>query len=147
MRNKVEFIPGGIHVDDRGQIIFCNGFDMKTVRRFYMVSNHEPKFIRAWHGHKKETKFVFVARGTALVSAVKIDNWEKPDKDAVVHQHVLSEKRPGILVMPAGHANGVMTLAAKTQVIFFSDRTLEESKGDDYRYDSHYWNPWKTVSH
>ncbi len=143
MYDKVIFVKGRISVDNRGELVFCNDFDMKSVQRFYLVSNHESKFIRAWHAHKKETKFVMVISGVALIGAVKIDNWDSPDKNAEVHRYILSDKNPGILVIPHGYANGFMTLAPDTQVMFFSDRTVEETKADDYRYGAYYWNPWE----
>jgi len=142
MSGSVTFIEGKIAVDDRGQLLFCNDFDMKPVRRFYMVSNHEPKFIRAWHAHKNEAKYVAVLSGAALVAAVKIDNWETPDKSAQVHRFTLSDRKPGVLFIPQGHANGFMTLKPDTLLMFFSTSTLEESKGDDCRYDAYYWDPW-----
>lgn len=145
MHDKPVKIEGAIVVDDRGHLLFANDFDMAPVRRFYLVSNHEAKFIRAWHAHKNETKFVLVVSGAALVAAVKIDNWDSPDKGAEVHRYVLSEKKPGLFVIPAGYANGFMTLAPGTQVMFFSNRTLAESAGDDIRYDAYYWNPWEIV--
>lgn len=145
MGNSVELIQGGIAIDDRGQIQFCNNFDFKEIKRFYAVSNHQPQFIRAWHGHKKETKYVLVISGAAIVAAVKIDNWEKPDKNAEVHRFTLSEKKPCILKIPAGHANGFKTLTADTKIMFFSTSTLEESMGDDFRYDAYYWDAWNIV--
>ena len=142
MEEKVEFVEGGIAIDDRGQIQFCNGFDLKSIRRFYIVSNHQPQFIRAWHAHKKESKYVLVITGAALVAAVKIDNWEKPDKKAPVQRFVLSQKKMGVLKIPAGFANGFKTLTGDTKVMFFSTATLEESLKDDYRFEANYWNPW-----
>ena len=145
MYDKVSFIDGMISVDDRGELCFCNDFDMSSVRRFYVVSNHESRFIRAWHAHKEEMKFVFVASGTAMVAAVKIDDWDSPDRKAKVSKYILSDKKPGILVIPPGYANGAMTLEPDTRIVFFSTSTLEQSKGDDYRYDAYYWNPWEVV--
>lgn len=142
MSDQVRFIEGRVAVDDRGQLLFCNDFDMKGVRRFYAVSNHEPKFIRAWHAHKKEAKYVLVLSGAALVAAVKIDDWSTPSRSAEVHRFALSDRKPGVLFIPAGYANGFMTLQPETQLVFFSTSTLEESKGDDYRYDATYWDPW-----
>ena len=55
-------VKADIAVDDRGQIQFCNDFDMRDVKRFYIVSNHQPQFVRAWHGHKKEGKYAFDRR-------------------------------------------------------------------------------------
>lgn len=143
MSGKLEYIEGGIAIDERGQIQFCNNFNMKDIRRFYIISNHQTPFIRAWHGHKKETKYAFVAVGAALIAAVKIDNWEHPDKSSVVHRHILSENKPGILKIPAGFAHGFKTLTPDTKVMFFSTLTLEDSLNDDYRYEFDYWNPWE----
>lgn len=145
LNNKVTFLKGDLAIDDRGQLLFCNGFNMKKIRRFYVVSNHEAGFIRAWHAHKKETKFALVVSGAALIAAVKIDDWDSPTKDAQINRYVLSDKKSGILVIPQGYANGFMTLTPDTKVMFFSDRSVEQSKGDDYRYDAYYWNPWKIV--
>jgi dTDP-4-dehydrorhamnose 3,5-epimerase-like enzyme len=115
------------------------------VKRFYMVSNHAAGFVRAWHGHKKEAKYVLVVAGAALVGAVAIDDWQKPAKDAEVQRFVLSEKKPALLYIPAGYANGFMSLTRDARLIFFSTSSLEESQGDDFRYESRYWDIWSVV--
>lgn len=140
--SEPRLIKGGLAVDDRGQVSFVNDFDFDGVQRFYAVENHARGFIRAWHAHKKEAKYVMVVRGAALVGAVQIDDWDNPSRDAQVHRHVLSAGAPSVLFIPAGYANGFMSLAEDTKILFFSTRTLEESLGDDIRYDARYWNPW-----
>ena len=145
MTRNVEFIEGGISIDDRGELIFCNNFDMNNVRRFYQVSNHANQFVRAWHAHKNESKYVFVSTGTVLVAAVHIDNWEKPSKDLKLQKYILSEKKPGILFIPKGYAHGYKTLTDNSKVIFFSTSSLDKSSKDDYRYDAYYWNPWDII--
>jgi dTDP-4-dehydrorhamnose 3,5-epimerase len=139
---ELKLINGGLAVDDRGQVSFVNDFDFKDVKRFYMVSNHSAGFVRAWHAHKKEAKYVLVVKGAAVVGAVEIDDWDKPSKDAEVKRFVLSEKKPTVLYIPAGHANGFMSLTKDAQLMFFSTSTLEESLGDDIRYDARYWDIW-----
>ena len=64
---------GGIAVDDRGSVRFVNDFNFENVKRFYQVENHRQGFIRAWHGHKKEGKYVYVATGTALIGVVNME--------------------------------------------------------------------------
>ena len=143
MQEEVKLLEGGLAVDDRGQIQFCNAFDMKSIRRFYVVSNHEAQFIRAWHAHQKESKFVFVVSGAAIVAAVEVDNWQSPGKNSKVQRFVLSEKKPAILKIPAGYANGFKTLLPDTKILFLSTATLEESANDDFRYPAMHWNPWE----
>ena len=142
MKDEIHLMEGGLAVDDRGQLQFCNGLDMALVRRFYFVSNHQPQFVRAWHAHKHEGKFVMVVTGAAVVAAVKVDDWQKPDKAAKVHRYVLSEKKPAVLRIPPGYANGFMTLLPDTKLMFLSTSTLEESAQDDTRFAADYWNPW-----
>ena len=136
------FIAGNVAVDDRGALHFCNDFDMAGTKRFYVVSNHEPRFVRAWHGHKLETKYVFVASGAAVVAAVKVVDWDKPDRSAAIQRFVLAEEKPGVLKIPGGHAHGFMTLRPDTRIFFFSTATLEESLDDDYRFPFDFWDPW-----
>ena len=135
-------VDGGLAVDDRGSVAFVNGFDFADVKRFYVVSNHRTGFIRAWHGHRREAKYVIAVQGTAIVGAVRIDNWEAPSRDAHVHRFTLSSRKPSVLYIPQGFANGFMTVTEYTKVIFFSTCTLEESLEDDVRYDAHYWDVW-----
>ncbi len=140
---KPRIIDGNLSVDDRGQLVFVNDFNFKDIKRFYMVENHRDRFIRAWHAHKKEAKYVLVIRGSALVGMVMIDDWEKPSKKASVSRFILSAKTPQLLYIPPGFANGFMSLTADTQLIFYSTNTLDESQNDDFRYPSHYWDIWK----
>jgi len=136
-------LEGGLSVDDRGEVGFVNEFDMNSVRRFYSVCNHRTGLVRAWHGHKKEKKFITVVNGAAIVAAVLIDNWQNPSKDLYIHRYVLSAKKPSVLFIPNGYANGSMTLKEDTKLIVFSSSTLEESEGDDIRFEADYWNPWE----
>ncbi|MDP6085962.1 MAG: dTDP-4-dehydrorhamnose 3,5-epimerase family protein [Nitrospinota bacterium] len=140
--DSVRVIEGGLHVDDRGALSSVNGFDFEGVKRFYMIRNHRPGFVRAWHAHRREAKYVFVAQGAALVGAVKIDNWDRPSKDLSVERVILSAERPAVLYIPAGFANGTMSLTEDANLIFFSTSALEESRDDDVRYDSRYWDIW-----
>ena len=131
----VELINGGVAVDDRGQLSFVNDFDFTDVKRFYMVENHEQGFIRAWHGHKKEGKYVYVPSGAILIGTVNLETEE-------VERFVLSSSKPQVLYIPPGYANGFMNLQNDTKVIFFSTSTLKDSMGDDIRFEWDKWNIW-----
>ncbi len=140
-----KLFEGGLGVDDRGEVGFVNDFNFDKVKRFYTVCNHRSGFIRAWHGHKKEAKFVTVTHGAALIAAVEIDDWNNPSKESKVFRFTLSAHKPSVLYIPAGYANGFMSLTAETKLMFFSTSTLEETKGDDIRFDAYYWNPWQVL--
>lgn len=139
----IRLIEGNLAVDDRGTVSFVNDFNFSGVKRFYMVKNHRAGFIRAWHAHRHEAKYVTVISGSAIIGAVKIDNWDKPAKDSQVNRYILSDKKPSVLYIPAGYANGFMSLTEDAALVFYSTATIEESRGDDIRYEARYWDIWQ----
>jgi dTDP-4-dehydrorhamnose 3,5-epimerase len=137
---EIKLYNGGIAVDDRGSVRFVNDFNFTHVKRFYQVENHRRGFIRAWHAHEKEGKYVYVATGSALVGAVPL-----VDNNLIVNEgkkFVLSAKKPTVLFIPSGYGNGFMNLEEGTNILFFSTKTLDESLGDDIRFPFDIWNIW-----
>jgi dTDP-4-dehydrorhamnose 3,5-epimerase len=132
-----KLIEGGLSVDDRGTVSYVNDFNFKDVKRFYMVQNHSKGFIRAFHGHRREAKYVHVVSGTILLGIVSLDN----AADASVY--ILSASQPKILFIPPGYYNGFKTLTEDAKIIFYSTATLEESKEDDIRRPWDTWNIWE----
>ena len=134
-----KLLEGQCSADDRGDLTFCNALDFRGIRRFYMVENHSTHVIRAWHGHMKESKVLFIVSGAAIVAAVKLDDAKNPGKDHPIHRFVLSAKKPALLCIPAGFANGFRFLEKGTKLMIFSSASLEESKNDDFRFPHDYW--------
>jgi dTDP-4-dehydrorhamnose 3,5-epimerase-like enzyme len=139
---SAKLLKGAVAVDDRGEVGFINEFDFTGVKRFYTVCNHQANFIRAWHGHRHEAKYATVVAGSMLVACVRIDNWDNPSPDLPIQRFVLSDKTPAVLHIPAGFANGFMSLTAGAKIIFFSTSTLHDSLNDDIRFPARKWNPW-----
>jgi dTDP-4-dehydrorhamnose 3,5-epimerase len=134
--NGTKLINGGISVDDRGTVRFVNDFNFQNVKRFYHVENHSKGFIRAWHGHKKEGKYVYVASGSALIGVVNMETNE-------ISKYILSDKSPKVLFIPPGNFNGFKSLEENTKLLFFSTTTLSESLDDDIREEHNKWNIWE----
>ena len=139
---KPLLLEGGLAVDDRGSVAFVNAFDFEGVKRFYVVANHRQGFVRAWHAHRREAKYVTVITGAAVVAAVRIDDWENPSREAPVQRFVLSAEKPSVLFIPPGYANGFMSLTQDARLVFFSTSSVEESRGDDIRFDARHWDVW-----
>jgi dTDP-4-dehydrorhamnose 3,5-epimerase-like enzyme len=135
-------LVGDVAVDDRGEVGFVNDFDFAGVKRFYMVCNHTRGFVRAWHGHRHEGKYVLVVSGAALVGAVAIDDWTNPSKTARVWRYTLSARKPAVLYIPPGFANGFMSLTDDAKLLFFSTAGLAQSTSDDVRFPARYWDIW-----
>jgi len=131
-------MDGGAASDARGRVCFVNPFTFAGVKRFYMIENN-PGVIRAFHGHMKEAKYVFVSAGRARIVIAPIDGTPNPDSKAKPLVFNLSAEKPQVLFIPGGYANGSMSLELGTRIQYFSTATVEESKADDYRYESNYW--------
>lgn len=139
--------PGAISCDDRGYVRFVNDFNPQAcgVKRFYQVSNHDKGFIRAWHGHLHEAKYVYVVNGSIKIGTVRING---KDDDWSLNRptfQCLTSASPKVLFVPAGYANGFQTLEDNTNVMFFSTSTLADSLADDIRYPWNHWNQWADV--
>lgn len=138
-QKKTTIYSGNIHSDARGQVRFVNDFNFKGVKRFYQIENSPNNPIRAFHGHKKEAKYVYVASGSILLCSVYVDNFENPSKKASIERHILTDKNPQIVYIPPHFVNGIKTLEEDTRVIFYSTSSLEDSIADDYRIPYDYW--------
>ena len=66
MSKKVKIINADIAIDGRGELLFCNDFNMSTIKRFYQIKNFKNPFVRAWHGHKFEDKYIISREGDRL---------------------------------------------------------------------------------
>jgi dTDP-4-dehydrorhamnose 3,5-epimerase len=140
--SEPRLIQGGVGSDDRGRVYFANDFDVGPCRRLYLVENFAQGTVRAWHAHRRERKWVTAVSGAALACCVEIDDWDSPSPDAQVHRFSLDASNPAILEIPAGYANGAMSLAAHTKLLYLSDAPLDESLEDDVRYPARHWDPW-----
>lgn len=135
----MQLIKGNIHQDHRGIIKFVNDFHFENVKRFYTITHPNTSTIRAWQGHKLETKYFYVTKGSFLINWIKIDNWQQPSKDLNIKKHTLSDTQSEILIIPPGHVNGFRALEPESTLMVYSDMSVEESKEDDYRFDLAYF--------
>lgn len=139
LENKNDLIAGGLFTDDRGTLAFVNDFTFPGVKRFYTLTHPDTKVVRAWQGHKLETKHFFVAKGAFLMAWVKPDNWENPSSDLPVNKQLLRASEPAVLTVKAGHANGFRALEEDSVMMVFSDLDLEQSATDTFRFAAGQW--------
>jgi dTDP-4-dehydrorhamnose 3,5-epimerase len=59
-----------------------------------------------------------------------------------VTKKVISARKPSVLYIPAGYCNGFMSLTSDAKLMFFSTSSVEQSLGDDIRFESRYWDIW-----
>ncbi len=132
-------LTGGIHSDERGRLAFVNDFGLPGVKRFYTITHPDTQVLRAWQGHKRETKHFFVAKGSFLLGWLKPDNWEKPSADLFVNRRVLKAESPAVLTVEPNHVNGFRALSPDSVLIVFSDFSVQESSDDSWRFPAQTW--------
>ncbi|MFT4733101.1 MAG: dTDP-4-dehydrorhamnose 3,5-epimerase-like enzyme [Sediminicola sp.] len=122
-------IRGNSHVDQRGSLSFFNDFDMSQIRRFYSIQP-DVGLIRAWQGHKLESKWFHVIKGSFRVKLRALETKE------LVGEFKLNAQCPEVLCIPKGVYNGFEALEESSVLMVFSDASLEQSVKDDYRTDT-----------
>lgn len=142
-KSRIQFIAGGISTDERGSISHVNTLDMSEIERFYIIHQHSCDIYRAWHAHQAEQKWFYCAKGAFTAAFVKIDDWDNPSPDLKAEVYTLSEGRSGVLYVPAGYANGFRAIVEDSELLVFSDKTLDVALGDSWRYDPSMWMDWE----
>lgn len=136
---KPKIIQGGNFSDHRGTLSYVNDFSFKDIERFYIISNSDTHPVRAWQGHKIDTKKFYCLSGSFRIHYVKIDNWDNPSKDLAIQTVILTVSESKILHIPAGYANAIESLEPDSKLISFSTLPLSNVSEDDVRYDANYW--------
>lgn len=145
MFNEIRVIKGGTHQDGRGTIGFVNDFDLTPCVRFYRIFHPNTSIIRAWQGHKKESKWFHCTQGSFILKVIKIDDWDNPYKELEIQKFELKATESLILYIPPGHVTGFQALKEQSMLMVFSDLSAEESQLDDYRFEKNYWFNWDLI--
>ena len=119
-----------------------NDFDLTHIKRFYITTNASIDVIRAWQGHKIESRWFYCVQGSFDVRLIKIDNWENPSKIQRLEKFKISANITEVLHIPKGYINGFKALENNSKILIFSDYNLNEIADDNYRFDKNLWTNW-----
>src|SRR5690606_755719 len=138
--SQVLAIEGSDFSDERGKMKFFNTFDMKEIVRFYEISPASVDIIRGWQGHKKEKQWLYCHTGSFIFQAVPFG-----DDNGIINNNTspstfeLNADIPLILEVGPGMATAFKSNKENSKLMVFSNFTLEESKGDDFRFELDTW--------
>lgn len=127
-----------VSLDDRGEFVqFLEGL---PVKRLYYVYNYGRGVIRGFHLHKHERKYFVAVWGAAKIIALN------PKNPREKFTFISSSRKPTLVVIPPGYANGWMSLEEQTVLVCASTSTLKESIKDDQRFDPYKWGDlWQVL--
>lgn len=146
MIEKPTVIKGDSFSDKRGDLRFVNDFQFEDVKRFYFIKHLDTSVVRAWQGHQFEKKYFYPISGKFILAWVKIDDFDNPSDDLTPEVHLLSADKSEILAVPKGYANGLKALEPDSELMIFSDMSLEESINEKIRYPSDKWLDWDNLT-
>ena len=144
-KNIYKLVNGDRFVDKRGIVSFVNDSHLDDIKRFYIIEHLDTKTIRAWQGHKTESKYFYCIKGSFRIAIIKTDNLVNPDKNTQIDYFDIQSSIPQILSLKRNSINGIRALENNSILLVFSDKSLEESKKDDHRWDTEYFSNWKAV--
>jgi len=109
-------------VDDRGWLVqVYEKLDLPEMKRFYLVSNFDKKTVRAFHKNFNEWKIFYVISGS--VKFIVSNDKEK-------EQHILSDKKPQLLVIGPEIWNGWKMLEENTVILGMASTIMSEHKDE-----------------
>lgn len=129
-----KIIQGGNFSDHRGTISYVNDFRFDDIERFYIISNSDENPLRAWQGHKLDSKNFYCLSGSFKIHFVKIDNWENPSKDLKIETIVVTSLESKIVHIPAGYANAIESLETNSKLMSFSTLPLKNVNDELQKY-------------
>src|SRR5690606_29874661 len=134
-------IPISIHNDERGELRYCNEYDLTSAKRFYSIAFSEEDQVRAWQAHKIETKAIMPLSGITKIVLVEIKNFDKGIAGKTL-EFELDSTAPAVLLVPGGYANGLQSKSKDSSIMVFSNLSLDDAKTDDYRFRSDAFYNW-----
>lgn len=135
----VQLIPLTAHVDDRGYLIEIARIKAAAgshavVHQFgqvYLVGDPTRGTIRAFHKHKLLWDYFFISHGSAKF--ILVDDREDSPSYRHLNIFILSERNPGLLVVPPGVYHGWMSLEDDTQMISTASEVYNPENPDEVR--------------
>ncbi len=136
-KQDIQFIKGGDFTDERGKLTFNNFVNLRA-KRLYILEN-STEVIRAWQGHRIESRWFTSLHGEFIIKIVKVDDWEKPSIHLDQKVYTLTSGTLDILFVPPGHATSIQSLTENGKLLVLSDFSLDEVE-DNIKFKPDYWS-------
>lgn len=127
-----KIIQGNSYKDHRGELSYNNSFDASSIKRIYVIENNL-NFVRRWQGHKIEQRWFSAVKGNFEIELIKVDDWERPNKELETIVFNLSDKFLDVLHIPAGYISSIKSSDEGDKLLVMADYNIGEVN-DDYKF-------------
>ncbi|MBZ4189990.1 WxcM-like domain-containing protein [Niabella beijingensis] len=140
---NIRLIKGGEHIDQRGRLLFSNGFDFSPVKRIFTIEHNDPSFIRGWMGHEIENRWFLAVCGAFQIKVTEVTDWQAPDiSDAECEVFLLNADTLDVLHIPPGNVFCLQAIAPGSKLMVMSDYAVGVTN-DEHRYPVLYGNAFQ----
>jgi hypothetical protein len=136
---RLKLIRGERNDDKRGILKYNNEFNSSHIKRIYVIENINTSFIRAWQGHKIESRWFSAIQGSFEIKLIKIDNWCEPSRNLKVSTFVLNSTTLDVLCVPNGYISSIRSIEMDSKLLAMSDYAFGETN-DECRFPPNYFN-------
>ena len=133
-----QLIKGDRHEDGRGSLRYNNEFNSEVIKRFYIIENADPDFIRAWRGHQIEERWFAAINGSFKIQLIAIDNWELPCKKLGRLTFNLQSSTLDVLHIPSGYITSIQAVEKNSKLLVMANYSVGEIE-DEYRFAADYF--------
>lgn len=133
-----KIIKGNLHEDGRGSLLYNNEFNSAAIKRFYIIENANPDFVRAWRGHQVEERWFSAISGSFTIQLIAIDNWELPSKKLRRLTFNLQSATLDVLHIPSGYVTSIQSMEAGARLLVMANYSMGEIE-DEYRFADDYF--------
>lgn len=137
--HNYSIIQGERFSDYRGTIISSNDLDMSQINRQYIIEHRDSNIVRAWQGHKYESKWMRCLVGSFVINLIKPLNIEKPTGGEKVDLFHLVASENQILYIPGGYFTGIKCHSVDSLLQIFSNVRFPNAALDDFRLNQDFW--------
>ena len=131
-------IKGNRHEDGRGSLLYNNEFNSAEIKRFYIIENANPDFVRAWRGHQVEERWFSAICGSFIIQLIAIDDWEFPSKKLERVTFDLQSATLDVLHIPSGYISSIQSRESGSKLLVMANYLLGELE-DEYRFPADYF--------
>lgn len=88
-----------------------------------------------------ETKAILPIAGITKIVLVELFDFDNGITGST-YEFVLDSNSPAVLLVPSGYANGLQAKSMDSELMIFSNFSLNEAKNDDFRFDRDMFYSW-----